>query len=208
MASLVIPVDFADGNALTAAQLDQNFNAIRDFVNQATVHQDGTTALDAPLACPFDPVTADDLTRKSYVDKWAKATWPRIHVGTYMGQNQAAMTTLKDTNADLGTPTFDYTMLVEVGLMIRPHGGEGHIAFDVAEGAAGGQILLEPNGAARHSVWCDEDDAWVSGGTLFARKNYAAGVAARWRFRHQNIGAFATYDVRMIAKTLLYPQAL
>lgn len=77
MASNVsVTYNFVAGTDAVADQVDTNFNDIVSWVNTNAVHLDGTKAFTGiPSGPSSDPTTANQLTRKAYVDKkWTVCT--------------------------------------------------------------------------------------------------------------------------------------
>lgn len=77
MASNVsVTYNFVAGTDAVADQVDTNFNDVVSWVNTNAVHLDGTKAFTGiPSGPSSDPTTANQLTRKAYVDKkWTVCT--------------------------------------------------------------------------------------------------------------------------------------
>lgn len=77
MASNVsVTYNFVAGTDAVADQVDTNFNDLVTWVNTNAVHLDGTKAFTGiPSGPSSDPTTANQLTRKAYVDKkWTVCT--------------------------------------------------------------------------------------------------------------------------------------
>lgn len=77
MASNVsVTYNFVAGTAAVADQVDVNFNDVVSWVNTNATHLDGSKAFTGiPSGPSSDPTTANQLTRKAYVDKkWTVCT--------------------------------------------------------------------------------------------------------------------------------------
>lgn len=63
---------FTTGETILAAEVNEDLNDLFALINDEMIHADGTNAFTAVPAGPsLDPSTANQLTRKSYVDKRA-----------------------------------------------------------------------------------------------------------------------------------------
>jgi hypothetical protein len=69
MPSLSLPNTIQNGQALDALPVMGNFQAVQAFINQQTVHTDGSNAMTGQLALPGDPTQAAHAARKAYVDQ-------------------------------------------------------------------------------------------------------------------------------------------
>ena len=69
MASLAVTYDFVEDTSIDPDQMNQNFTDVIDFVNTSVVHADGSIAFTGIPSLPAsDPTTANQASRKSYVD--------------------------------------------------------------------------------------------------------------------------------------------
>lgn len=69
MATASVTNNFAAGTPAVADEVDVNFADLVTFLNAETVHKDGSIAMTGILALPgSDPTTANQATRKAYVD--------------------------------------------------------------------------------------------------------------------------------------------
>lgn len=69
MATLAVTHTFVDATAAEAAEVNQNFDDVTDFVNTEVIHRDASIAFTSvPSGPASDPSTANQLVRKSYVD--------------------------------------------------------------------------------------------------------------------------------------------
>lgn len=69
MANLNVPNDIEVDTNADAAELQQNFNAIQNYVNAEVIHRTGEVAMTAPLLLPAQSPTApNQAARKAYVD--------------------------------------------------------------------------------------------------------------------------------------------
>lgn len=69
MATLILPNSIDAFTAADAAEVDQNYRYIRDFVNNNVVHRDGSKSMTGPLILiAGDPADDAHAARKSYVD--------------------------------------------------------------------------------------------------------------------------------------------
>jgi hypothetical protein len=69
MATPAVTNTLANGTTVDADDLNENFTDLVDFLDDETVHVDGSKAMTGILTLPAsDPTTANQATRKSYVD--------------------------------------------------------------------------------------------------------------------------------------------
>ena len=204
MATLAVTHNFTALAKLPASWLQTNFSDVEAFVNTECIQRDGSVAATAHLSGPASlPTTLQQYANKDYVDRYSLKSY-KTHVGTYLAQNNGAMVVLKDTNADLGTPNYNYRMFGRIHIM-QKCSADGHQYYEVVFGAGVTNIMLEPNGSgSRHSAFT-QAGKWESAGTLMFSTTQNAGVAARWRLRNQNNDVFGTADIRIIAETYLLP---
>jgi hypothetical protein len=76
MATSSVPYTFVAGTNILSAYVNSNFNTLVTFLNSQVVHRDGTQTFTGPPTYAADPVAADTLTRKSYVDAKANNGTP------------------------------------------------------------------------------------------------------------------------------------
>jgi hypothetical protein len=69
MATPAVTNTLANGTTVDADDLNENFTDLVDFLDDETVHLDGSKTMTGILTLPAsDPTTANQATRKSYVD--------------------------------------------------------------------------------------------------------------------------------------------
>lgn len=69
MATASVSYTFVNGDPNDGPQVSQNFTDLVTFLNNSVVHKDGSTTMTGALVLPAsDPVSANQATRKSYVD--------------------------------------------------------------------------------------------------------------------------------------------
>lgn len=69
MAELTIPHTITDATNADASELQQNYQAIRDFINAQVVHRDGSIIMSGPLTLDgTEPSLGTDPVTKEYVD--------------------------------------------------------------------------------------------------------------------------------------------
>lgn len=69
MATASVSYTFVNGDPNDGPQVSQNFTDLVTFLNNSVVHKDGSTTMTGALVLPAsDPTTANQATRKSYVD--------------------------------------------------------------------------------------------------------------------------------------------
>lgn len=69
MATAAITYTFVAGTTIESAEANTNFNDLVSFLNTSVMHRDASSAFTAVPAGPAtDPTTANQLTRKAYVD--------------------------------------------------------------------------------------------------------------------------------------------
>ncbi|HNB96291.1 MAG TPA: tail fiber protein, partial [Microthrixaceae bacterium] len=68
MTALSLPYNIANNTVADAVEVEQNFNALEDYVNNSTVRSDGVVAMTGQLQLVGDPVSDNDAARKAYVD--------------------------------------------------------------------------------------------------------------------------------------------
>jgi hypothetical protein len=103
MSSVSLPNTIQNGQALDALPVMGNFQALQAFINQQTVHTDGSNAMTGQLALPGDPTQAAHAARKAYVDQAAAQA---IATAGYVGTAQLAdlaVTTGKIADGNVST---------------------------------------------------------------------------------------------------------
>lgn len=127
-----VPNSFTDGTATSAPAMNANFTAILNWINTNAVHLDGTKAFTAvPSGPATDPTTANQLTRKAYVDAkvWATANLADASVTTAKIVD-ANVTTVKIADANVTTPKIADGAITSAKIL------DGTIATgDLADGA-------------------------------------------------------------------------
>lgn len=69
MATSSVSYSFVNGTTADASQVNQNFTDVVNFLNNSVVHKDGSVTMTGALTLPAsDPTSANQATRKSYVD--------------------------------------------------------------------------------------------------------------------------------------------
>lgn len=68
MGRLTIPHNFQAGTPAVAGDVDENFQAVADQINNSMVHADGSVAMTGALVLPGDPASNLQATPKQYVD--------------------------------------------------------------------------------------------------------------------------------------------
>lgn len=75
MATASVPNSFTNGTAADADEVNQNFNALKDFANNSTVHVDGSKAFTSNVDAGSNkvvnvtaPTASTDAANKAYVD--------------------------------------------------------------------------------------------------------------------------------------------
>lgn len=68
MTALNLPYNIANNTDADAVEVEQNFNAIEDYINNSVIRADGAVPMSGQLQLVGDPVAASDAARKSYVD--------------------------------------------------------------------------------------------------------------------------------------------
>ena len=103
MATLSIPNSFTNNTNADATQVNANFTAVATFANTEAIQRDGTVAFTAvPSGPATDPTTANQLTRKSYVDAAVAGVLTTGAVGTAALATNA-VTTIKITDGNVTT---------------------------------------------------------------------------------------------------------
>lgn len=70
--NVAVTYNFTAGTPAVADDVDQNFTDVVNWINANAVHLDGSKAFSAiPSGPATDPTTANQLTRKAYVDAYA-----------------------------------------------------------------------------------------------------------------------------------------
>lgn len=73
MATFIKTYTFVVGEKVQAARTNQNFDDIRDFLNNSVIHVDGSKVFTGvPSGPSADPSSANQLARKQYVDQRVK----------------------------------------------------------------------------------------------------------------------------------------
>jgi len=69
MATPTVPYSFVSGTLAKSSEVNANYDALRTFIGTNCVQRDGSVAFTAvPSGPSSDPVSANQFTRKSYVD--------------------------------------------------------------------------------------------------------------------------------------------
>jgi hypothetical protein len=101
-ADLTIPNNFVAGTPAVADQVDQNFDAVRVWINANAVHLDASKAFtNVPSGPNTDPTSANHLTRKAYVDAQVAAR-PAGRLGS--ATTTTVQTSTGAESADIFTP--------------------------------------------------------------------------------------------------------
>lgn len=79
--TLTLPNTIVNGQPGDATAVQQNYDAIRTYINTEVIPRDGTVAMTAPLLLPSDPTVALQAATKAYVD----ASTPVAAVFMYPG---------------------------------------------------------------------------------------------------------------------------
>jgi hypothetical protein len=89
VATASVTYSFTAATTAVASQVNQDFTDILTFLNASVVQTDGSLAMTGALSLPAsDPVSANQASRKSYVDQFAKykgassTSLTQAHVGT------------------------------------------------------------------------------------------------------------------------------
>jgi hypothetical protein len=95
MATVSLTYTFGNGDTADGDEVMQNFTDLKDFVQSSVVHVDASNAMTSILALPAsDPTTANQATRKSYVDVKGQQAIKTSQVATPTGTSVAGSLTL------------------------------------------------------------------------------------------------------------------
>ena len=76
MAAASVTYNFTPSTTIVAAQVNQNFTDIVNFLNTQAMHKDGSVAFTAvPSGPAVDPSTSNHLVRKAYIDAKLDGAW-------------------------------------------------------------------------------------------------------------------------------------
>lgn len=160
MASLVKQFTFSSGPAVSA-QVNQNFDDIIAFINANCIQKDGSLAFEQiPVGPNSDPTTANQFTRKSYVD--AAVTAVSATAESASSAASAAQTTATSVQAAIagiltkfstgggtfpidGTTYGGQTMYVKAGYLLANVDGSGDIAVNFGAAFPNGLIAVTAN---------------------------------------------------------------
>lgn len=76
-ANVAVTYTFTNGTAADAAQVNQDFTDLVSWINTNAVHLDGSKAFTGAPSYAADPVSANQLCRKSYTDGLVTAAVPQ-----------------------------------------------------------------------------------------------------------------------------------
>jgi microcystin-dependent protein len=181
--NVAVTYNFVVGTPAVADNVDTNFNDLVSWINTNAVHLDGSKAFTGAPTYAADPVSANQLARKAYVDSvsggpigsvmmFAGATAPTNYLfcrgqaisrSTYSGLFALVGTTY---GAGDGTTTFNLPNLQTRVVAGLDAGGSPDVAFDA---------LGETGGAKTHTLVEAEIPSHTH--TIAARENPASGSA-------------------------------
>ena len=85
MATLTLPYVFVPGALAKASEVNSNFDAVKDFLEDSIVHRDASRAFTGiPMLPASDPTSDNHAARKGYVD-------PAIGVATFSGETETSL---------------------------------------------------------------------------------------------------------------------
>jgi len=145
-ANLTIPTSIIDGQALSAAPVKGNFDAVATWVNTNTVQLDGSKPMTGELVgTGADPTSANQYARKAYVD--AIITGTGIITATQLGTGAVTSTKILDDtilNADINSAAGIALTKLATGTVatVVMHNGSGvptatAVSGDITIGATG-----------------------------------------------------------------------
>lgn len=120
---------FSNGTTADASQVNTNFTDLVNFVNNSTVHKDGSVAMSGLLTLhSADPTNANHATRKSYVDDQDKKAI-LVRQGAELTFTSSSATT-ENTATVIGTvtvadPGYDYYVWGHASLATYVNGATG-----------------------------------------------------------------------------------
>lgn len=178
MATASTTYTFSGGTPAVAAQVNQNFTDLVNFLNTAVVHVDGSKTMSGLLnLSSTDPASANQATRKSYCDKQSLGGRPFIQTFSLDNGTAGTMSTVFDSGSLL-TPTYNYTALCLVLGMSGFSAASNTSFWRVIDASANNINLFQDSGPAAVSV------SQVAGNwyplLLAGKYNGNSGQAVRW----------------------------
>ena len=191
MADVAVTNTFTNGAASDATAVNTNFNDIVSWVNTNAIRKDGTIAFTAvPSGPASDPSSANQLSRKAYVDHFGVYTKNASDVGSLFATFDVYRTELTVTSAAMPAST---AMTVMAWAQCNVTGGGGGDAFGL------GVIDISFNNGSSYTV--GDQQGWgqpVGGYSGISCCHFLAGTTAaasnnfiRARFRTQQKTSFS-----------------
>lgn len=155
MATPSVTYTFTAGTTIVSDQVDQNFADLVTFLQDDTVHTDGSQAMTGGLVLPnSEPSSSNTAVRRKSAYRGCAAAHPDIQTWTVAGGGSATYATMTGDGSDnFGfTPDYDYTLVVLLtGTLYQTGAGqEINIAVDAPEGTPAS--VFGP-GANNHFAW-------------------------------------------------------
>jgi len=139
-ASVTYP-DFVSGTLIQSAQVDTNFADIVSFLNNETIHKDGSVAATAHLSGPAtDPSSGAQYTNKTYVDR----------LGIVAQEALTASTGNFGANADTDMNLANVSVVAGRTYSVHLH---TQCQFNNVNPASQWEIFLKINGAEFDRFW-------------------------------------------------------
>lgn len=134
MGTLTTPYTFAAGGYAVASQVDANFEALFNWVNTNGIWADASTAFTGVPSGPnTDPTSANQLTRKSYVDTAVNNVAAKFPNSGSIRAGSAAITT-----SNLGGFTISWAAFPTATLAVLLTPADNHV--DVIAYPISGQV--------------------------------------------------------------------
>lgn len=100
-ANVAVTYTFTNGTAADAAQVNQDFTDIVSWINTNAVHLDGSKVFTGAPSYASDPVSANQLCRKSYVDGYiGGATLVKVKLQRAAAQSFTSTSVMSDITWD------------------------------------------------------------------------------------------------------------
>jgi hypothetical protein len=178
------------GELALAAEVNANFDAIEEFLNDEVIQKDGTRAMTAALGLPAsDPVSANQATRKSYVDRQGGVvqSYQRETAGTYCGSSitDAGVVlpafTMPTLDGNLGLRVAVYCPLVEIQDTGSPDYGVGASEYWITTSA---NVIIQKATVQLNGVFAtDKNSGFYMERIFFDNTYFAAGATVNLKVR-------------------------
>ncbi len=207
MATAAVTYTFTSGTTIVSNEVDQNNADLVTFLNDQTVHKDGSKVMTGALTLPTaEPSGSDVAVRRKSAYRACAAAHPDITTWTVAGGGATSYTTMTgDGNNNFGfVPDYAYTLVVLVTGTVYNAGAAGvvYVAIDA------------PSGTPISIFGPDTDNHWKSTAAInneyvaiahSGRANFAASTTPDYVVRYK-VSGFTTASFWITAFSWILPQ--